>query len=93
MGLIVEYARRRNVVAIIRGLRAVSDFEYELQIALMNRRLAPEVCTVFMAPHERYAYVNSSIVRELVRFGVVPEELVPAPVAQRLRAWIARQRD
>ncbi|MDT7924410.1 MAG: pantetheine-phosphate adenylyltransferase [Chlorobiota bacterium] len=92
-GLIVEYARRRNVVAIIRGLRAVSDFEYELQIALMNRRLAPEVCTVFMAPHERYAYVNSSIVRELVRFGVVPEELVPAPVAQRLRAWIARQRD
>jgi phosphopantetheine adenylyltransferase len=46
-----------------------------------------------MAPHERYAYVNSSIVRELVRFGVVPEELVPAPVAQRLRAWIARQRD
>jgi pantetheine-phosphate adenylyltransferase len=88
-GLIVEYARQCHAVAIIRGLRAVSDFEYELQMALINRQLAPEVCTIFLAPSERYIYVNSSIVRELVRFGHVPTELVPEPVARRLRQLVA----
>ncbi|MCS7176228.1 MAG: pantetheine-phosphate adenylyltransferase [Candidatus Kapabacteria bacterium] len=84
-GLIVDYARQCGAVAIIRGLRAISDFEYELQMALINRQLAPSICTVFMAPNERYIYVNSSIVRELVRFGHVPTDLVPEPVARRLR--------
>ncbi len=87
-GLIVDYARRCGAVAIVRGLRAVSDFEYELQMALMNRQLAPEICTVFLAPAEHYVYVNSSIVRELVRFGHVPHELVPEPVARRLEALV-----
>lgn len=84
-GLTVEYARRCGAVAIIRGLRAISDFEYELQLALTNRRLAPDICTLFLAPSERYVYINSSIVRELVRFGHVPTELVPEPVARRLQ--------
>lgn len=92
-GLIVDYARRCGAVAIIRGLRAISDFEYELQMALMNRRLAPELCTLFLAPSERYVYVNSSIVRELVRFGHVPVELVPEPVAQRLEQLVAANRN
>ncbi len=87
-GLIVDYARQCGAIAIIRGLRAISDFEYELQMALINRRMAPEVCTLFLAPSERYIYVNSSIVRELVRFGYVPTDLVPEPVAARLRAFI-----
>ncbi|GBD07184.1 Phosphopantetheine adenylyltransferase [bacterium HR21] len=91
-GLIVDYARHCGAVAIIRGLRAISDFEYELQLALTNRRLAPEICTLFLAPSERYVYVNSSIVRELVRFGHVPAELVPEPVARRLEQLVRQGR-
>jgi len=91
-GLIVNYAQNCGAAAIIRGLRAISDFEYELQMALINRRMAPEVCTVFLAPSERYIYVNSSIVRELVRFGHLPVDLVPEPVARRLHSLLLQQR-
>ena len=66
-GLLVDYAKKRGAHGIIRGLRAVSDFEYEFQMALMNRRLAQEVVTVFLMPNEKYTYLNSSIVKEVAR--------------------------
>ena len=76
-GLLVAYARKRKATAIVRGLRAVSDFEYEFQMALMNRKLDGEVTTVFLMPHEKYTYLNSSIVREIARFGGDISEFVP----------------
>jgi len=66
-GLIIEYAAKKGAVALVRGLRAVSDFEYEFQMALMNRKLENAISTVFLMPHEKYTYLNSSIVRELAR--------------------------
>lgn len=83
-GLVVELARKVDAIAIIRGIRAVSDFEYEFQIALMNRKLCPEVYTLFMMPHERYTYLNSSIVRELARYRQDVSDFVPKNVAQAL---------
>lgn len=83
-GLSVECAREYNAVAMIRGIRAVSDFEYEFQIALMNRKLEPNVDTVFLAPSEEYTYLNSSIVRELARYGKNAESFVPEYVAEKL---------
>jgi pantetheine-phosphate adenylyltransferase len=90
-GLTVEYVRQHHVNAIIRGVRAISDFEYEFQMALMNRTLEPSVTTIFMMPHERYTFLNASIVRELARFGVVPEQFVPPPVAEALRRKFCTQ--
>ncbi|MCX7930670.1 MAG: pantetheine-phosphate adenylyltransferase [Chlorobi bacterium] len=84
-GLTVEYARTRGITTIIRGVRAISDFEYEFQMALMNRKLEPTVTTVFMMPHERYTFLNSSIVRELARFGVALDDFVPPPVVAALK--------
>jgi pantetheine-phosphate adenylyltransferase len=84
-GLLVEYARRRKASVIVRGLRAVSDFEYEMQMALMNRRLNPEVETVFMMPAEPYTYVSSRLVKEVVALGGSVKGLVPASVEDRLR--------
>lgn len=84
-GLVVDFARQHSISAIIRGVRAVSDFEYEFQIALMNRKLEPEVSTIFLMPHEKYTYLNSSIVRELARYGQVLDDMVPPPVANALR--------
>jgi pantetheine-phosphate adenylyltransferase len=84
-GLTVECARLQGAVAIIRGLRAVSDFEYEFQIALMNRKLAPEVSTVFLMPHERYTYLNSSIIREIAKLGQNVSDFVPESVVRRLQ--------
>ncbi len=84
-GLLVNFAREKKVVAIIRGLRAVSDFEYELQMALMNRRLADEVTTVFMMPHEKYTYLNSTIVKEVARLGGDISNFVPGVVAEALK--------
>ena len=84
-GLLVEYARRKRANVIVRGLRAVSDFEYELQMALMNRRLSPEVETVFMMPAEPYTYVSSRLVKEVVALGGSVHGLVPAIVEDRLR--------
>ena len=84
-GLLVEYARRKDASVIVRGLRAVSDFEYELQMALMNRRLNEEVETVFMMPAEPYTYVSSRLVKEVVALGGSVTGLVPSVVESRLR--------
>lgn len=84
-GLLVEYARRKRAGVIVRGLRAVSDFEYEMQMALMNRNLNPGVETVFMMPSETYTYVSSRIVKEVVALGGTVANLVPSIVESRLR--------
>lgn len=83
-GLLVDYARKKNADAIVRGLRAVSDFEYEFQMALTNRKLCPDVDTVFLMPHENYTYLNSTIVREIARFGGDVGEFVPDHVKRQL---------
>jgi pantetheine-phosphate adenylyltransferase len=91
-GLLVDYARKRRASAIVRGLRAVSDFEYEMQMALMNRRLNPGVETVFMMPAEPYTYVSSRLVKEVVALGGSVSGLVPTVVEDRLREKkLARQ--
>ncbi len=83
-GLLVNYARKKKAKAIVRGLRAVSDFEYEFQMALTNRKLAEEITTVFLMPHEKYTYLNSSIVREIALMGGDVSEFVPASVKKAL---------
>ncbi len=83
-GLLVDYAKSRGGVAIIRGLRAVSDFEYELQMALMNRRLDMTVETVFMMPSEEYSFLTSTIVKEAASFGGSVKGLVPPVVEKAL---------
>jgi pantetheine-phosphate adenylyltransferase len=84
-GLLMDYARDRGAKVIVRGLRAVSDFEFEFQLASMNRHLAPEVETVFLTPSERYAFVSSSLMREVARLGGNVSECVPPPVAMALQ--------
>lgn len=84
-GLLVDYALARGATVIVKGLRAVSDFEYELQMALMNRRLNNSVETVFMMTGAEYSYLSSSIVKEIARLGGSVEGLVPNSVGQRLR--------
>ena len=84
-GLLVEYARRKHATVIVRGLRAISDFEYEMQMALMNRRLNTDVETVFMMPAEPYTYVSSRLVKEVVALGGAVTGLVPQLVEERLR--------
>lgn len=83
-GLLVDYVRRRRASAIVRGLRAVSDFEYEMQMALMNRHLNPDVETVFMMPAEQYTYVSSRLVKEVSALGGDITGLVPELVRKRL---------
>jgi pantetheine-phosphate adenylyltransferase len=84
-GLMVQYAAERQAHAIVRGIRAISDYEYELQMALMNRRLRPGLETVFMMPAEEYSYVSSRLVKEVFLLGASIEGLVPAIVEQRMR--------
>lgn len=84
-GLTVKIANEKGAVAMIRGIRAISDFEYEFQIALMNRKLDSKVDTVFLAPSEQYTYLNSSIVRELARYGRDTSMFVPDYVAEKLK--------
>lgn len=84
-GLLVDYVKKQKGSAIIRGLRAVSDFEYELQMALMNRRLDPEVETVFMMPSEEYSFLSSTMVKEIASFGGRVTGLVPEPVERALK--------
>jgi len=84
-GLTVDFARRIGAHIVIRGVRAMSDFEYEFEMALMNQHLYPEIETVFMMPSLQYMYVSSSRLKELVRFGRDVEEFVPALVAKQLR--------
>lgn len=84
-GLMVEYAAKVHATAVLRGIRALSDYEYELQMALMNRKLHPELETVFMMPAEQYSYLSSRLVREVARLGGAIDGLVPPLVEQRLR--------
>ncbi len=84
-GLLVGHAREKGAVAVIRGLRALSDFEYEFQLALMNRKLAEEISTVFLMPHEKYTYVNSSLIRNLAQLGQDVSDFVPSPVQEALK--------
>ena len=83
-GLLVDYAREQKAAAVIRGLRAVSDFEYEFQMALVNRKLSEELTTVFLMPHEQYTHLNSSIVREVAGFGGDVSPYVPPPIIKYL---------
>ena len=83
-GLLVEYAQRRDASVIVRGLRAVSDFEYEMQMALMNRHLSPDLETVFMMPSEAYTYLSSRLVKEVFALGGSVAGLVPPAVERRL---------
>jgi pantetheine-phosphate adenylyltransferase len=87
-GLLVEYARQRQAQVILRGIRAISDYEYELQMALMNRKLQPQIETVFMMPAEAYSYLSSRLVREIARHGGPVQGLVPPVVEQRLKAKV-----
>ena len=87
--LVVECARRVGADVIIRGLRAVSDFEFEFQMALMNRRLSPSLEVAFLMPSQRYTYLNSTLVKEVARLGGSPRGLVPRVVEERLRAEFA----
>ncbi len=89
-GLLVDEFKQRSVNVVIRGLRAVSDFEYELMIALMNRKLCPDFETVFLMPDEKYIYLHSSLVKEIYRLGGNYECLVPEVVVERLSQWNPR---
>jgi pantetheine-phosphate adenylyltransferase len=89
-GLLVEYAKHRNVNAVMRGLRALSDFEFEFQLAHMNRRLAPDIETVFMMTGEEHFYVSSSLVREIAQFAGNLAGLVPASVEAALKERFRR---
>jgi pantetheine-phosphate adenylyltransferase len=91
-GLLVDFADRVGARAIIRGLRAPTDFEYELQMALMNRRLRDRIETLFMVPHEEFTFVSSSLVKEVYSFGGSIEGLVPPQVESRLAVKMGRQR-
>ena len=87
-GLLVNYARRKGSSVIIRGLRAVSDFEYEFQMALTNRKLDPHIDTVFLVPGEQYTYLNSTIVREVAMLGGNVSDFVPPLVRRHLTAKV-----
>ena len=84
-GLTVDYAARVRATAVLRGIRALSDYEYELQMALMNRKLQPELETVFMMPAEQYSYLSSRLVREVAKLGGSITDLVPEMVEQKLK--------
>jgi len=88
-GLLVEYAERQKAKVLLRGIRAVSDYEYELQMALMNRKLQPQLETVFMMPAEAYSYLSSRLVKEIFRLGGSVHGLVPELVEQKLREKFA----
>ncbi|HEX8313237.1 MAG TPA: pantetheine-phosphate adenylyltransferase [Chthoniobacteraceae bacterium] len=88
-GLLVDFARAQQATAVIRGLRAVSDFEFEFQMALMNRKLDKSIETVFLTPKEEYTYLSSRIVKEIARLGGNVETFVPVSVARALREKFA----
>src|SRR5262245_54213280 len=84
-GLLVEFAMQKRATVLLRGIRAISDYEYELQMALMNRKLQPQLETVFMMPAEAYSYLSSRLVKEIFRLGGSVRGLVPELVEHRLR--------
>ena len=83
-GLVVSYVEKKKAHAVIRGLRASSDFEYELQMAMINRKLHPDIETLFLIPNEEYSYLTSSVIKELAVFGADVDRFVPPDVAARL---------
>ncbi len=85
-GLLVDFCRRQNAKAVLRGIRAISDYEYEFQMAMMNRKLDPEIETLFMMPAEKYTYVSSRLIKGVFRLGGDVTALVPPLVMERLRA-------
>jgi pantetheine-phosphate adenylyltransferase len=87
-GLLVDYAQANKAAAVLRGIRAISDYEYELQMAMMNRKLDPGLETIFMMPAEKYSYLSSRLVREVARLGGSVEGLVPPMVAERLHSKV-----
>ncbi len=89
-GLLVDYVRQKKAVGIIRGLRAVSDFEYEMQMALMNRRLDNTIETVFLMPNEEYSFITSTIVKEAASYGGDVSSLVPEVVVEKLKKKFGR---
>jgi pantetheine-phosphate adenylyltransferase len=89
-GLMVEFARRQGASAVLRGIRAISDYEYEFQMALMNRRLAPEIETVFLQPAGRYSFISSRMLKEVFSFGGDVTGLVPPNVLKRLRERVSK---
>jgi pantetheine-phosphate adenylyltransferase len=89
-GLLVDFVKAEAAQVVVRGVRAVSDFEFEFQMALMNRRLAPEVETIFLMPKEDYSYLSSRIVKEVARLGGDISGVVPEPVRQALRSKFRR---
>jgi pantetheine-phosphate adenylyltransferase len=89
-GLMVEFARQQGATAVLRGIRAISDYEHEFQMALMNRRLAPEVETVFLQPAGRYSFISSRMLKEVFSFGGDVSGLVPPNVLKRLKARISK---
>lgn len=84
-GLVVDHSHNLGTIGIIRGLRAVSDFEYEFQMALMNKKLAEDITTIFLIPHEKYSYLNSTIVKNLASLGGDISDFVPPNVLQELK--------
>jgi pantetheine-phosphate adenylyltransferase len=84
-GLLVHYAAAQQAQFVVRGIRAISDYEYELQMALMNRRLAPDIETVFLMAGEAYSYISSRLIKEVFALGGSVSGLVPAPVEKRMR--------
>ena len=91
-GLLVDFAKQKGAKSIVRGLRAVADFEYEFQIAMVNRKLNPEVDSVFLMTRWEYSYLNSSIVREVASLGGDVSDLVPEPVLRVLDAAVKRSK-
>ena len=91
-GLLVDYAARKGATVLLRGIRAISDYEYELQMALMNRRLRPEIETVFLMAGEAYSFISSRLVKEVFALGGSISELVPPLVEARLRERVLRGR-
>ncbi|MCD6218986.1 pantetheine-phosphate adenylyltransferase [Candidatus Calescamantes bacterium] len=89
-GLLVEFAREKKCKVILRGVRAISDFEYEFQMALSNRKIAPEIETIFMMPKENYSFFSSRIIKEIASLGGKLEEFVPPLVAEKLREKLFR---
>lgn len=89
-GLLVGYAQAKGARAVVRGIRAISDYEYELQMALMNRRLSPEIETIFLMAGEAYSFISSRLVKEVIRLGGNISGLVPEPVVARLEARVLR---
>jgi len=92
-GLLVDYAAERGASAILRGIRAISDYEYELQMALMNRRLRPDIETVFLMAGEAYSFISSRLVKEVYRLGGNISGLVPPPVEDRLKERLGEERN